>query len=133
MIFNKGTMNRPPPIDLRIRGCTVSPCQIIQGTTADMQIDFRSQFASTSIRPHVNATALGIEVEYPLAPEYHDGCKHLVGSRCPLSKNQYVTYNFKFEVTKYYPAISVTVQLSLYDGQNNVLFCARIPVKVVKG
>lgn len=97
-----------------------------------MQIDFRSQFASAFIRPHVNATALGIELEYPLAPEFHDACKHFVSSRCPLAQNEDVTYNFQFEVTHYYPTIAVVVQLSLYDEQNRVLFCTRIPVKVDK-
>lgn len=128
----KGSLNRPPPIDVRIKDCPEAPCRIIQGTTADMQIDFRSQFSTTSIRPHVNATAFGVEVEYPLSPEFHDGCKHLIAGRCPLSKNQDVTYNFKFEVTKYYPAISVGVQVSLFDQQDNVLFCTRIAVVVVK-
>lgn len=125
----KGSDDRPHPTSVRVDGCHQAPCHITQGTTAHMEIDFRAPFDADNLRPHVNATVFGVELEYPLGPEFHDACSHLV-SGCPLVANQDTTYTFLFEVTKYYPAVSVIVQLSLYDAMGYVHFCTRIPVQV---
>lgn len=127
---NAGRNNANRPTEVRIAGCTVSPCTITQGTTANMQIDFRSLNAASSLRPVVNAQVGASWVSYPLQPQFHNACSHLVRGSCPLAAQEQATYNFAFSVTPVYPPIRVNVELSLLDQAGRHVICTVIPVQV---
>lgn len=95
-----------------------------------MQIDFRSLRSASALRPQVFATALGATIEYNLPPIFHNGCNHLLRGSCPLSVNEDATYSFIFSVTAVYPPIPVTVELTLFDHENQHVFCSLIDIHV---
>lgn len=111
-------------------GCTSDPCNVVQGNTANMQVDFRAPHAATGLRPVVFATALGQTIQYQLEPQFHNACNHLIGTSCPLSAGEDATYRFAFHVTPIYPPIRVLVELSLVDHANRPQFCTVIPIHV---
>lgn len=126
-----GNGGRPAPVEVRVQGCTAAPCDIFQGSDAVMQIDFRAPSIAMTLRPVVLATALGVTIEYPLDPSFHNACNHLIGgSSCPLEANEDATYNFVFGVETYYPPIAVAVELSLIDHVGEHVFCSVIDIHV---
>lgn len=95
-----------------------------------MEVDFRSLRTASALRPQVFATALGATIEYNLPPQFANGCNHLPRGSCPLSVNEDATYRFVFTVTPVYPPIPVTVELTLFDQENQAVFCSLIDIHV---
>lgn len=126
-----GTGGRVAPHQVRVAGCTVAPCNVLQGSDAIMHVDFRAASGATTLRPVVFATALGATIEYQLNPQFHTACNHLIGgSSCPLAVNEDATYNFVFGVTIFYPPIPVAVELSLVNQAGETVFCTIIDIHV---
>lgn len=125
-----GSNGRPFPSEVRVAGCTTSPCSVVQGTSAEMRVDFRTTNAANTLRPAVNAVLAVGSVSYPLPSHMHNACNHLVGSRCPLAQGEDVTYNFVFPINASYPPIRVGVELSLLDHAGRTVFCSIIDVQV---
>ncbi|KAJ6644496.1 NPC intracellular cholesterol transporter 2 [Pseudolycoriella hygida] len=124
------TGGRPLPQRIVIDGCNQTPCDVFQGSDALMYTDMRTERPANELRPQVFATALGQTIEYFLPPNQQNACDHLTVGSCPLSANEDATYRFSFPITPVYPPIPVTVELSLFDHTNQVVFCALIDIHV---
>lgn len=70
-----------------------------------------------------------IHMKYPLPQQ--NACLGLVNAECPLDKGEHVTYKLKMPVEKFYPKVSMTIQLELLDDSNQSQVCVKIPAKVV--
>lgn len=125
-----GSQGQPFPTQVRIAGCYAAPCAVLQGSSANMSIDFRAPNGATGLRPTVNAHVGSSSVAFPLPSQFHNACNHLVGSRCPLGINEDATYNFVFPISAVYPPIRVGVELSLNDQAGRPVFCTIIDVQV---
>ncbi|KAG4074479.1 hypothetical protein HA402_015768 [Bradysia odoriphaga] len=124
------TGGRLLPNSVTINNCSQTPCDVVQGSNAVMNVDFRSLRAASNLRPQVFATALGETIEYNLPPNQREACDHLITGSCPLSVNEDATYRFVFPITAIYPPIPVTVELTLWDQLNQHVFCALIDIHV---
>lgn len=115
---------------MRVAGCTTSPCIVTQGTTANMEIDFRAPVRALSLRPEIKAQVGNTWVDYPLASGFQNACNDLIRGWCPVDSQEEATYNFRFPVTPVYPPIRVNVEVSLIDHAGRHVFCTVIPVQV---
>lgn len=114
---------------MRVAGCTTSPCIVTQGTTANMEIDFRAPERALSLRPEVKAQVGNTWVDYHNGG-FHNACNHLIRGWCPLDNQEVATYNYGFTVSPIYPPIRVNVEVSLIDHAGRHVFCTVIPVQV---
>lgn len=57
-----------------------------------------------TFEPKVLATALGLDIDYPLNES--EGCKELVDDECPLEEGQRVIYATTMEIKKSFPTVS---------------------------
>lgn len=122
LFSNKGATTDRFVDEVRIEECTQTPCYVFQGSDVVMEVDFRS-VAAQSLRPQVFATALGQTIEYTLPPAHQNACNHLSRGSCPVSQDEDITYRFVFPITNIYPPIPVTVQLTLFNQDNQPVFC----------
>lgn len=60
-----------------------------------------------TFEPKVLATALGLDIDYPLNES--EGCKELVDDECPLEEGQRVIYATTMEIKKSFPTVSSKV------------------------
>lgn len=71
---------------------------------------------------------MGITIEYPY-PE-QDACKSLTNGKCPLSEGDEATYNLKMPISESYPSVTLTIEFSLIDENDNVQVCFKVDGKV---
>jgi len=121
--------NGPTPLSLRVEGCDSSPCKFYRGTDLLAQWDFAANANAESLKPRVKVTIMGVTIDYPY-PE-QDACKSLTKGKCPLSKGDEATYNLKMPIAKSYPSVSMTIQFSLVDENDNVQVCFKVDGTVV--
>ncbi|CAD1473096.1 unnamed protein product, partial [Heterotrigona itama] len=119
----------PLPESVSITGCSSVPCNLVRGKNVEGRINFKAVSNAKSLKPVVDAEVGIIHTPFPL-PE-QNACRNLVNGQCPLQKGESATYLLKMPVEKSYPKISLTIQLSLVDENNNSQVCFRIPAKVV--
>lgn len=87
-----------------------------------------------SLTAKVRATTLGVTVPYDLPEEVADVCSNLMyGAICPIYNTEDVIYQFNFFVDSYYPEISVAVEVSLLDENDESVACFICNIKVRKG
>lgn len=104
---------------------------MIRGQDAVLEIDFTAYNGAEKLVPEVVATALGVTLPFPLPDDRTDACLHLIGSSCPLSRNEDVTYKLNMPVLAIYPLVSLTIQIGLKDENNDVVTCFRVDAVVV--
>lgn len=82
----------------------------------------------------VHATTFGITVPYDLPDDVADVCSNLMyDAICPIYETEDVVYQFNFFVDSHYPEISVAVEVSLNDENDESVTCFICNVKVRKG
>lgn len=118
----------PSPVELRIDGCSSSPCTILKGTTLTAQWDFTANADADSLKPRVRVTLMGSTIDYPY-PE-QDACKSLINGECPLKKNAEATYNLEMPIAKSLPSINLNIEFALLDENKNVQVCFSVDAKV---
>ncbi|EDW14777.1 uncharacterized protein LOC6573229 [Drosophila mojavensis] len=126
--------NKPFPLEVRVAGCVVPPCNIIKGTTQSFEIDFAVDKYITQLTTLVKATTLGfITVPYELPPDVAAVCPNLMyGAYCPLYPTEDVTYLFKFPIGDY-PEVGVKIEIYLVDQDKDIATCFVCDIKVKKG
>ncbi|KAM7361977.1 Niemann-Pick type C-2d [Cochliomyia hominivorax] len=125
--------NKPFPLDVRVKGCDVPPCDIVKGTSVEFEIDFVKKII-TKATTLVKAKTLGITVPYDLPENVRDVCSNLMHEAyCPLYTTEDVTYLFLFPIASSYPEISVNVEIYLVDQDEDLVTCFKCDIKVKKG
>ncbi|XP_063705969.1 NPC intracellular cholesterol transporter 2-like [Culicoides brevitarsis] len=119
------------PVAVDVEGCTKTPCKLKRGTDVDFLVTFNSEVVSQSLKPKVLAHVQGLDVPYPLPPEFADACKHLTEGECPLLSNTNAKYQISFPVKKEFPAVRVTVEYSLLNEKDEVVTCFQVPIQTV--
>ncbi|KAM8704762.1 hypothetical protein ACLKA7_009250 [Drosophila subpalustris] len=125
---------KPFPLEVRVHGCTVPPCNVVKGTDAVFEIDFAVDKFITNMTTKVWATTLGfITVPYELPADVAAVCPNLMyGAYCPLYPTEDVTYLFTFPVGEY-PEIGVKIEIYLIDQDSDTATCFICDIKVKKG
>ncbi|KAM7363438.1 NPC intracellular cholesterol transporter 2-like isoform 1-T1 [Cochliomyia hominivorax] len=125
----------PFPLNVDIEGCTEPPCDVVKGTTVVMYVHFVGTRDNTeTLSAKVRATTFGITVPYELPDEVADVCSNLMnGATCPIYNTEDNVYKFNFFIEAYYPEISVAVEVSLIDENEETVACFICNIKVKKG
>lgn len=87
--------------------------------------------STTTLKSKVVPIALGLELPYELPANYARACDWLVGSSCPISEGDNVTYNLKIPVQKNYPIIGLNIEISLIDDKHRIIACFVASMRVV--
>lgn len=88
---------------------------------------------SSNVVAKVRAHVMNVPVNFDLPANVANVCSNLEnGDKCPIQPGQEVVYNFQFLIAKYYPEISANIEVSLVDGNQNVLTCFMCSIKVKK-
>ncbi|XP_037955976.1 NPC intracellular cholesterol transporter 2 [Teleopsis dalmanni] len=126
---------QPFPLNVTINDCEEPPCNIVKGTTAIMDMHFVSTKDNIrKLTAKVSATTLGLTVPYDLPEEVSDVCSNLLyGAICPIDETEDVVYRLNFYIDYLYPEISVKVEVSLMDEDNESVACFNVDIKVKKG
>ncbi|KAG4074456.1 hypothetical protein HA402_015745 [Bradysia odoriphaga] len=121
---------RPPPHEVRVRGCTSMPCTVRRGTEAIMDLEFTTPVSSNTLRPVVFASVLGATIEYPLPDHLQNACNHIRPNGCPLAAGTTTSYNFVFAVNPLYPPVTVGVEVNLLNQDNVAVTCFIVDIAV---
>uniref|UniRef100_A0A1I8M5L1 MD-2-related lipid-recognition domain-containing protein n=2 Tax=Musca domestica TaxID=7370 RepID=A0A1I8M5L1_MUSDO len=126
---------QPFPLSVDIVGCDEMPCNVVKGTTAVMYVHFvGTKDNIRKLNAVVHATTLGITVKYDLPEDVSNVCDNLMyGATCPIDKTEDVVYAFNFYIDSSYPEISVSVQVSLNDEEDDSIACFVANIKVKRG
>ncbi|KAK0182847.1 hypothetical protein PV327_000939 [Microctonus hyperodae] len=119
-----------PPSELRVEGCTKSPCVFSRGQDVIAEWDFKVVANTENLRPVVLVKAFGMEVDYSL-PE-QNACNSLINGKCPLNEGESVTYALQMPISPKYPKIRVHLKFSLVDDKDNIHACFEMDAKIVK-
>jgi Niemann-Pick C2 protein len=108
--------------------CDRQPCELKKGTNVTFQVSFTAGQPTSKLTAEVYGIINKIPIKFPLPNP--DGC---VGSgiKCPLVAGQTYLYQDNLFIQNIYPSISVVVQWSLKDDNNNPVFCVVVPAKIV--
>ena len=120
---------QPAAQNVQITGCSSLPCSFKRGSNVQADISFVVTENTKSLKPVVDVMFGTTHVKYPLPQQ--DACKGLTNAECPLEKGQHVTYKLQMPIEKFYPKISLTIQLALVDQNDKTQMCVKIPSKVV--
>nr|USF20788.1 Niemann-Pick C2 protein [Lasioderma serricorne] len=115
----------PFPLSTDILNCEIPPCKFIRNQYITADLTFYSPRYIDKLTAQVLATALGTEVNYGL-DDQTDACEHLVNTRCPLEKDEYVHYRLEMFVQEIFPKVSLSLKLSLLDQLNNTVTCMAV-------
>lgn len=83
---------------------------------------------TNKLKPQVYATVSNVKIPYPLPQK--DGCTTLLKSQCPLDAGEEATFVFNMYIENFYPKISVLIEFSLLDQNDDVVVCYNLPIKV---
>lgn len=131
----RGT-NHPLPTAVFFNGrqnpCTREPCAIFRSVgTGTTLIDFTPNRQITSIRGELRARVLGLTVSHPLPPSMQQNpWNYLIGSSNPISANQPVTFNLTLPVESDTPLVTSVNLFTLFDQNNQAIFCYEIQTVV---
>lgn len=77
----------------------------------------------------MTAFVLSTSIVYPFAQK--NACDTLVNGKCPLDKDEEVTYFLNMPVLASYPPIKLSIQFEFLDDNGDVQLCFIVPSKVV--
>ncbi|XP_053685938.1 NPC intracellular cholesterol transporter 2-like [Sabethes cyaneus] len=123
--------NRPVPREVRVDNCPTLPCELPRGTDANMEMDFQAPFDAATLTTRIMATALGVTAPFELPADRARACDWLIGSRCPVSQGEDVTYNLQMPVLRIYPRIGLIIEVSLVDEAERTHACFELDARVV--
>ncbi|XP_059621770.1 NPC intracellular cholesterol transporter 2-like [Phlebotomus argentipes] len=130
------TCNRGPsvrPDSVNVIGCDQTPCVIILGESARMEMVFTAPTTIQDLRPSATAFMGILPVPYPLPPEIQRGCDHLANATCPIPAGTTVKYNFELPVSEDYPPTpNLPVEITLQDGTTGFQ-CIRVTIRATRG
>lgn len=112
--------------------CRTEPCPVFRsigsGTT---YIDFTPNRQITGLRPELRARVLGLNIQHPLPQDMQDNpFNYLLGSSNPIAANTPVTFNLTVPVEPDTPLVTSTNLFTLFDQNNQVIFCYEISTVV---
>lgn len=83
-------------------------------------------------RPKGHAKVMGIEMDYPLGQD--DGCVGVTNTPCPIAEGEYVEYSYGMFVLPIFPAVSLNLEFSLIDLDNNKepFMCFSVDLNIAK-
>lgn len=96
-------------------------------------MDFTTVNGANTLTPSIRATAFGIVTPYPLPEELQNGCNALTNANCPLDARESATYKIIFPISKIYPTIPVTVELTVTDHAGRHVGCFAVDIRVTSG
>uniref|UniRef100_A0A0A1WCA7 NPC intracellular cholesterol transporter 2 n=1 Tax=Echis coloratus TaxID=64175 RepID=A0A0A1WCA7_ECHCO len=111
---------------VNITPCPTLPCRLQKGASYSVNVTFSSKIESQGSKAKVYGEMMFVDVPFPL--EEPDGCKS--GIKCPIHNGQTYSYLNKLPVKSEYPSIKLIVKWELYDDQEQLLFCWKIPVEI---
>ncbi|KAI4471646.1 niemann pick type c2 protein npc2-related [Holotrichia oblita] len=117
------------PLQIQINDCVESPCELERGSTVVMNVTFRAPHYVEGLTPEVIATALGVNVTYPLSET--NGCNSLLNIRCPIDAEEIIRYQLQMPILAFYPTISLQIKFTIYDENSNGLMCFVVAARVV--
>ncbi|XP_065161509.1 NPC intracellular cholesterol transporter 2-like [Atheta coriaria] len=124
----------PLPYAVTVKDCDKGPCSFPRDSLVVWNITFDAPHDLDTFEPKVLATALGLDIDYPLNES--EGCKELVDDECPLEEGQRVIYATTMEIKKSFPTINVGIEMTLYtpdeDGNSVGFTCFQIDCKVTE-
>ncbi|XP_018343331.1 PREDICTED: epididymal secretory protein E1 [Trachymyrmex septentrionalis] len=118
----------PPPQSLVVDGCNSSPCGLYRGTNLTAHWDFSPNADTLRLTVRVRVTMMGITIPYPYP--YSNACESLTNGKCPLSKGDNVTYNLFMPISKEYPSVSMIIEYSLVNENNDSQVCFKLDCHV---
>ncbi|XP_055535535.1 NPC intracellular cholesterol transporter 2-like [Wyeomyia smithii] len=123
--------NRPTPLEVRVDNCPSFPCELPRGIDANMEMDYQAPFDAVTLTTRIMATVLGTTVPFELPADRARACDWLIGSQCPVSEGEDVTYNLQMPVLRIYPRVSLVIEVSLVNEEERTLACFELDARVV--
>ncbi|XP_039453050.1 NPC intracellular cholesterol transporter 2-like [Culex pipiens pallens] len=123
--------DRPVPREVRVQNCPSTPCELVRGSDANMEMDFTAPFNAATLQTRIVATALGVTAPFELPADRARACDWLIGSQCPISEQEDVTYNLQMPVLRIYPRVSLVLEVSLVDEEERTHACFVLDARVV--
>lgn len=118
------------PFQVRVAGCTVSPCPVHQETTVLLETDFVAPHAATSLLPIMRMGFAGVFINYNLG--LTNACGKLSRDQCPLAPNAASTFHLIFPVTTAHPPVPTTVELTLRNHLHQDIVCGFVDFLVFR-
>lgn len=118
------------PTQVRVPGCTTTPCTFQAGSTILAEIDFTAVLGAFTLIPDVWLIVGGVHIDHPLPPDRHNACLHLSGAACPLAPNQAATHHFQFTITPGTPIAAASIEVSLINHNSDTVTCAVLSVLI---
>ncbi|KAK0182848.1 hypothetical protein PV327_000940 [Microctonus hyperodae] len=119
------------PFELRLEGCTESPCILFSGKDVEAECDFAVVADTKDLKPVVLIRLFDESINYPL-PE-QDACTSLINNNCPLDEGESVTYALKMPIPDLSMQLDLRFQFSLVDSKNNTHVCFEFDAKINDG
>ncbi|XP_063146179.1 NPC intracellular cholesterol transporter 2 [Candoia aspera] len=113
-------------LEVNVTPCPTEPCLLHKGVAYTVNVTFSSKIDSQGSKAKVYGEMLHVDIPFPL--EESDGCKS--GIKCPIQKDHSYSYLNKLPVKSEYPSVKLIVKWELYDDQEGLLFCWKIPVQI---
>uniref|UniRef100_A0A7N5KLE1 NPC intracellular cholesterol transporter 2 n=1 Tax=Ailuropoda melanoleuca TaxID=9646 RepID=A0A7N5KLE1_AILME len=113
-------------LEVNVTPCPTEPCLLHKGVSYSVNVTFSSKIDSQGSQAKVYGEMLRVDIPFPL--EESDGCKS--GIKCPIQKGHSYSYLNKLPVKSEYPSVKLVVKWELYDDQEGLLFCWKIPNKI---
>ena len=117
-------------VRLGVSSCVNSPCQLVKGKNATIDVTFKSGASDSGLTVKVYGIIAGVKVPFPFP--YEDACAGgLSGLNCPLVAGGEYTYTATLHVSKLYPSVKVVVELELINQAGEAEFCLETLVEIV--
>ena len=119
-------------VNLEVGGCSddISRCILKRGTNVSIEMTFTPGEDVADIEAEAFGLLFQNLLPVPYAIPSPDGCKNS-NLKCPLKKDDEVTYSQSFAVLPFYPQMKLTVNWLLRNpSTGHLLVCANIPVEI---
>uniref|UniRef100_V5I9K2 MD-2-related lipid-recognition domain-containing protein n=2 Tax=Anoplophora glabripennis TaxID=217634 RepID=V5I9K2_ANOGL len=97
--------------------CAKGPCIVKPGSDVTLTVSFTAPTYLEHIKPKIIATAIGVELEYPLGED--DACVGILNTNCPVSAGELVEYAHTMHILDIFPEAAVTLTFTINDEDNN--------------
>ncbi|KAH8383680.1 hypothetical protein KR009_009997 [Drosophila setifemur] len=126
----------PLPLMVQIDDCNSSPCDLLKGSEAKIDIQFvATRNTMKALTAEVHLTSLGVTIPYDLESSRGTVCSNLLhGAYCPLDAGEDVTYQLLLPVGNSQPEVPTRLEVRLLDSDNDnrVVACFLADTRVKK-